>query len=639
MTIFADKLDGLGATAALVRAADLTSLRAAMTDGLRRPAICVGSGGSLASVHYFSHCRETLGAGPTVCQTPLEFVVGNFDLGDIPVWFFTSRGENPDIRAAIDAADQRGAREIHVVTSNPDLFLSRSGQGSIATHVLPVADPKDGFLSTHSLVAAVYGLLLASQSTGILEQDGLLDLFSIEMGRRLSTSYRSEVQDRVARTGAVETLIVLADPRLSAAGVVLETSLWETAILPVQRTDFRNFAHGRHTWLAHRVEQTLVLALTGHLTTSVWEDLRAALPQDLKAVQLDFGNAGRLGAALAIIEALVWVEALGVRTDIDPGKPNPGSFAKTVYEAESLIEINRRLTSPARLKWEASSRRDLPSDRNVDAIETHAKALSNIATARFGAVVLDYDGTVVATEHRFDPPAAEVRNEIARLLEQGMMFAFATGRGGSGGHALRALVPADFHPRVTVGYYNGGWICPLAENIEVHIPPNDPVLLPVAAWLELQSRLFREATVRPPGRQVTIAIDNLLDREEFFQALDQAPFMKAGDVTVVRSQHSIDIVPASSSKINVVRQVQAALPAHLSVLCIGDSGGESENDFELLGHPYGVSVGNVCHRNSGCWPLFGVERSGPAALITILSSLHPAPTGGFAMKLESLTDA
>src|SRR5690606_12572939 len=98
-------------------------------------------------------------------------------------------------------------------------------------------------------------------------------------------------------------------------------SAWEAALCPVQRTDVRNFAHGRHTWLHHRGERTVILGLIGDDGRDIWARAEALLPKTVRRHLFDFGDAGRLRTAIGIVEGLVIVEAIGTATAIDPGKP------------------------------------------------------------------------------------------------------------------------------------------------------------------------------------------------------------------------------------------------------------------------------------------------------------------------------
>src|SRR3546814_8459591 len=105
-----------------------------------------------------------------------------------------------------------------------------------------------------------------------------------------------------------------------SATAIIETSLWEAAICTVQQTDFRNFAHGRHSWLHHRPHHTVVLALTGHDTAELWDQYQRLLPPEIRQITMDFGNCGRFQNAVGIMRGLVWIEAMGRAVGIDPGK-------------------------------------------------------------------------------------------------------------------------------------------------------------------------------------------------------------------------------------------------------------------------------------------------------------------------------
>src|SRR5260370_26208661 len=94
----------------------------------------------------------------------MEFVLGSEALSDGHVYLFSAGGNNPDVVAAHDAATARGAGAIHVVTSNAGGELAGRCVAAKRSHlhILPIADSKDGFLATHSLMSAVTLLLNSS---------------------------------------------------------------------------------------------------------------------------------------------------------------------------------------------------------------------------------------------------------------------------------------------------------------------------------------------------------------------------------------------------------------------------------------------------------------------------------------------
>ena len=69
----------------------------------------------------------------------------------------------------------------------------------------------------------------------------------------LGAPLRGSRSDRLAWLAARDAI--------RSAAIDLESKLTEAALMPVQVADFRNFAHGRHHWLAKRGGETAVLAL------------------------------------------------------------------------------------------------------------------------------------------------------------------------------------------------------------------------------------------------------------------------------------------------------------------------------------------------------------------------------------------
>lgn len=642
MTVLSAKLDGLIDTVELAVSADISNLTDALSAGRQGLAFAVGSGGSLASAEYLAVCRDSLQAAPTLVRTPLELALGGEDLTRTQVWLFSARGENPDVIGALRATAARQAGAVHVVTSTRDSRLAReaSGLANAYLHVVPVADPKDGFLATHSLAAAVITLLRASDRCSGAPMHRALDEAILQVTRTwLASEHRARLVLEFASLVPSDTLILLADPRLSPAAVTVETSAWEAAICPIQRTDFRNFAHGRHVWLAQRGKDTIILSLTGTDTRDAWHDIEAIIPSDLRRVHLDFGNCGRYQNALGVFGGLSIVEAMGRACGIDPGKPGFGPFANDIYRASSLERLTARLTPAVRQKQAAAALRDDPQACAVDMAAEQSAVWARLGATAFRALVLDYDGTVVSTEGRFDPPSPDIVAELERLLDGGLMLAFATGRGGSAGEQLRDHLPARHHPNILMGYYNGAYLRPLKIDIREYPAPRDPLISKALEWLREQSELFRYGKVndvKDSGVQVTIGARSLRDPDGF-GAFFASEFSAEGRLRLMCSQHSFDICLADACKTKVVRAVAEDWDdVDESVLCIGDSGARVGNDHALLGSPYGVSVDQVCDRAEVCWSFFGPAVTGPDALLRIMRALHFEREGQVRLAVDDL---
>jgi len=416
----------------------------------------------------------------------------------------------------------------------------------------------------------------------------------------LDSEYRQIFAKKFATATREDTIFLLHDPRLTPISLLIETSAWESALCAVQRTDFRNFAHGRHVWLGHRPERSFILALTGTETLPAWITIRNAVTTKVRNEQLDFGNCGRFQNALGIIQGLCVVDALGRAVDVDPGRPGIAPFAAEIFESNSLLDIAARLSPPVRHKRAAVDLHDNPEHRDVDIAAAFHAFLERLRSARFSGLVLDYDGTIVPLSGRFDPPDTEIAIELRRLVDEGMRLAIATGRGGSAGEMLRKIFPAH-QDQIFVSYYNGAFSQMLAVNIDESKPPSNPRLDRARTWLREFEGIQGPAIFKDSGVQLTIAVSNLANPGDFVQKFRQE-FNKGEDLRLCQSSHTIDICLIESCKTSAARKLSLITNSPLeAILCIGDNGAFGGNDHALLTLPHGVSVGHVCDDPLTCF--------------------------------------
>ena len=633
MTVFSDKLVRLSETLALVIERGLEDLAAALESGRDRFTYAIGSGGSAVAVEYLAHCRATLGLGNTATLTPMEFVVGMETYADCDIWLFSAGADNPDIAAAFTVATASKANRIWLVTVNDTgstaLAVKSSGGRVVA---LPVADPKDGFLATHSMISAIAALLLASDRLAGSEVAGRLLGLTARAAEALGPSSAGSLAAAKFKPG--DTVVVLHDPRLAPVAVLIETCLWETGIAAVQRTDFRNFAHGRHVWAARHPDRLLILALTSEDSLGAWSGIADNLPPDIRRQDILLGDAGRMQNAIGIFHGLALVRALGERAGIDPGRPGRGPFAEAIYGDRSLEILAKGLTPAIRHKTAARRLYD-PDEVPTQSVNATARSrLASLDTTVFTGLVLDYDGTIVATSDRYEPPAADILTEILRLVDAGVPFGVATGRGGSAGEMLRMALPERIHHQVLMGYYNGGHIRALDVDIRNEPASVDDDIQKLSDWLRSTELILPGAPIEGL-RQLTIDHSRISNPAAFYSRLMRYPAVVDGRLHVSGSQHSFDVFPKTSSKLRLVEALSVGPTSGRAVLTVGDSGAPSGNDYEMLAGPYGVSVGTVCGSLVGCWSLFGDEITGPGALLRLLKAVTPVP-GGFRLSLTAM---
>lgn len=621
MSNFRAKLDSLPKTIELSESSLWARLATALEADANTIVSAIGSGGSAVAAEFLGHCRTTLGFPPTLVSTPLDFVVEGPRTSSA-VWLFSAGAHNPDIAAALETALRHPALSVHLVTTATDgAAASRAlNEARCQVHVIPVFDPKDGFLATHSLVGTIAALLGASQT--LSGHDGALVV-------RAFYDSSSQGHEKGSQLAAgldfcsFDTLIVLHDANGKTLGALVEASLWESAICPVQRTDFRNFAHGRHVWLGKRGTRTSILAISSSETEEIWRVLDATLPDALRRSRLYLDHGGRFDVASGVIDLLYFVAELGDVAGIDPAKPGVEAFGRALYADPSLVRLAEDLTAPVRHKREELLRYDSSERRARSSLcAVGRRRGASLREARIGALLLDYDGTIVASADRYAAPPEEIIAELTRIADDGLRIAIASGRGGSLGDALRRALPGRLHATTLIGYFNGGYIVPLDVNIDEVLPEPAPEIAEFGAWLA-KIELPSTVSVHSGPVQVAVRSDHEQDLRKFSKLLSSSPAARLGQIRTFRSQHSIDVVPARVSKRLVLDAIRSPLSVDAcDVLRIGDSGGTGGNDWDVLATDHGISVGAVCGDVDGCWTLFGADAVGPAALLRILQALR-----------------
>ncbi len=636
---YSAKLDSLKYTVDLYRVFDARPLAEQIRKSIGRPVVAVGSGGSHVVAYYLDRTLETLGSSRVQVQTPMDLVVSTDDLRNTVVWLFSASANNADISAAAKAARDRGCANIVLCTCNEEGNVSewvRNNQGEVL--VVPVADKKDGYLATHSLISTCTAIFLAASvlSDGNEPQVGLVSQLEAHLLQCQDTKKRSELAASFARIPVASTVILIADPSLRPVSCLLETSMWETALSSVQVTDMRNFAHGRHAWLHHHTKDTFILALTGQHSQASWSRIEVAIGSAQSPLTFSYRDCGRKQNLFGIIDGLFWLEAMGLAKSVDPAKPGIADFGRSIYEDTSLSELANELPAPVRQKLGAAAQSETVFYTTNDVRKAFATKLETLRTGEIGALVLDYDGTVVSTDQRFQPPRRDIIGELIRLQCLGVAIAFASGRGGSLGQELRSVFPDEVLSKIVVGYFNGGHIISADKDLDIQRPKQDPVIIDVAQWLANDPSLMRTKNLDPKEIQLSIAHKDINNPAAFLQDLERCPAIAQDSARVVASGHSFDVIPITSNKLNVVHALQKKVGDRKAVFSLGDSGTTIGNDYDLLARDFGLSVDRVCPDLQGCWSLYGARHTGPDALLKILRAVISSPAGGIRLDVTSL---
>ena len=590
-----------------------------------KPLVAVGSGGSVAAAHFAALLHRRVARTMSRHATPLEIILDESAMHIQKVLFLSASGKNKDVLAAAMAAISDEVPGLGVICTRRGSPLASAVRAYSHGYVIdaPIPSGKDGYLATNSLLAT---LIIIARAYGCFD-NSISPIPSIVDGFWAKR----------------DSVLVLHGGWSSPIATDLESRLHESALLNVQISDYRNFGHGRHLWLAQRYSSTFVLALVTPETEVLSVKTLKLLPKNVPLLKLSTKHEGPSGTIDLLVKVLHWTLKVAKHLRVDPGRPSVPDFGRRMFhltpprysKSESTIQpaIERKL-----------KQLNLTSDKaRTIYIDGYASFREALASANIGAIVLDYDGTLVRQEERFDPLPACTIEALEHVLRLGLRIGIATGRGKSVRKALRESLPCQSWERVHIGYYNGSDIGTLSDDT---LPDkNRPTSVTLASLEQLflgDKFLTSIATLDIRPSQITITLDDaeyegrpFVDLQRYLDDLVHSSGIPG--VRLLCSGHSFDIIEEGTSKLAVVNTV-AELVSPSAVLCIGDRGAWPGNDFELLRHPLSLSVDEVSSALHSCWNLAPRGYLGPSATLRYLMALE-SRSGIVHINLDSVEDS
>lgn len=576
------------ATLAWARSLDVAKWADRLTKLRHKSLIVVASGGSFGAAQLIAQLHSDHEGPLAVAMTPLDFIA-NVTHTDAAVWFLSASGSNQEILQAWRAAREREVRDVIVMCGTIESLLVNEAKahGISLPMGFDIPAGRDGFLATNSL-AAFTTLALRLYGHEVPE----IDLAT-------SPNVPPAFHDR-------PTWIVLYGGWTKPVALDLESRFHEAAMGGVSIADYRNFAHGRHYWLARHGATTGVLALVTPRFAQLATDTLRELPVDILTARWDLPGDAPQSALLGMIASIQVAGEAATIKGYDAGRPGVPPFGERIYTLKTTIaspaRLNRRATAVNRKLRACSSRSAVDCDDMATAL---AAFESKLAAREVSGVVFDYDGTLVATPERFGAVRPEVGEALSALLHSGIRIGIATGRGKSCHKPLQAVIDKRHWPQVILGYYNGGILRTLADPCEGLADGDYDVDL-VRAYTalkelrELQGPNVLDArptqlTITRPGFRehgLWLTVRQVLDRLDLH-------YLK-----VTHSSHSVDVMPRAVSKRAVVARLGSELGlSEDTILKIGDRGSWPGNDYELLSMANGLSVDEVSSDAHACWNL------------------------------------
>ena len=643
---YAEEMARLGETFAWVaETVDLEPLCQALRTAGNLPLRAIGSGGSLTGAHGLAALHQRYTGHLATVATPLEAIREPLGASSA-AWLLSAGGGNVDVVAAAKALIRRETRQIGVLCGRDPSPLADLCREHPYVDLLLYPSPagKDGFLATNSLLGFT-ALLTRAYSTEFGTDTDWQDTVNCLEPLLSVTAAGSEAwKQATSRLWARPTTLVLHGPSTRVGAIDLESKFTEAALGHVQLADYRNFAHGRHHWLAKRSKTSAVLAFITDADRVLAKRTLDLLPMDVPQARIVFdgsANAAMLASLLAALKISGWA---GISRGIDPGQPGVPKFGRKLYhlplgppqQVKGLPRLTPREAAAIARKAGVDPHVLAASgelDRWRGALATFR---SGLRRARFEGIVLDYDGTVVDTRRRFAPPELAMSAKLTRLAEGGVRVAVATGRGKSVRHDLQSCVPRTLWPLVLIGYYNGGEVAPLDDDGA----PDGSAMARGA--LRSLSEAFRghpelSSSVRQDDRpfQITLQSNRGMPVDRLWDLVHHVIQLAAAtDFGVTRSGHSVDIVARGVSKLNVVQRLRETI-GDAPILVIGDRGRWPGNDHELLSEPFALGVDEINVDPATCWHLGEPGQRGPAVTLEYLTALE-AYDGRLKFKAGSL---
>lgn len=595
---YVQELEAVAETYEWARSQDVSGLVESLQPLWVHPLLAVGSGGSLSAAHLAATLHEGRTRNLAAVCTPLEYLNGSEARASAGVLLLSAGGKNPDVLSAFWGAAQAEAPWTTVICGTRRTPLGKLARSSEFASLYEYSTPsgKDGFLATNSLLAACTLLIRAYESELESLPHGLDELLNAP---DVLTFFKQNTTGNVRRFMERATVIVLYSPATKTAALDLESKLTEAALARVQLADYRNFAHGRHHWLAKHGGETAILAFKPPEDSDICERTLALVPADVPRLIAHLPAASAYRPLQALLYTFALTASFGRVRGIDPGRPSVPEFGRRLYHLRA--GRRKRLASDI---VAVAIRRKLRSAKVPPGLADESFWLScargQLARFRdqyFEGILFDYDGTLCSSRERFEGPSAELISVLNRLLENGVAIAIATGRGRSVRADLQKRLPRHHWREILIGYYNASDISDLSND---DAPDRSEVLQePLTAVCQefMADALLRQTckcSVRP--RQITLEPHAWLRGFQLWERVNErVQRLQLPGVKVVSSTHSVDVIAPGVSKMNLVRALcdNRKVETPERILCIGDRARWPGNDYELLTHTFALSTDEV----------------------------------------------
>jgi len=638
---FIRELHQLEATYSAALSINTTSLNSTLSGSMRYPLVAVGSGGSLSAAHFACHLHQKLAGKLAKASTPFEILSLLAETGsrrclvDSSVLCLSAGGSNTDINRVWRALIEAEPRHLAAVCARKGSALAKIGKNYnyVRMFDFELSSGKDGFLATNSLISFL--VLLARSYYQLLDNASVLPSTLWKLIRNYDdlNSALNDLRHKLGPFLERDHLVVLHGVGTEAAACDIESKFTEAALGSVQLSDFRNFAHGRHHWLAKRGNTSAVIALAEDSDLTLAKRTVNLIPSSVPSTVLHFPGDPAPSSIAAIVTGFIITALAGEMKGIDPGRPGVPQFGRQIFH----LGMGTIGGSTKREKAPILRKAIVCPHSSSELVKAHNSFTRSLGLTTFQGLVLDYDGTLCRTENKVELLDERIARELRRLLRARIPVGIATGRGKSVRKSLQEALPKTVWERVIVGYYNGAECAPLSENSAPDGTERVCTELEAAVKaLAADSYLRQIAAINVRKKQVSLEPTQVRHLDVLWElAGEHISSLGEECIKMTMSGHSIDVLAPGVSKRNVVAAIgPSCLTTKCpSVLCIGDQGRWPGNDSEILSEAHALSVDTVSSNLNTCWNIAPAGHRGPQAALFYLKCLAPR-NGQFRFQLD-----
>ncbi|MAA75123.1 MAG: hypothetical protein CMN28_10485 [Salinisphaeraceae bacterium] len=638
---YESELEKLSQTYKVAMSRDVSRLKRIIAGVSESSLIGIGSGGSFTVATLLCRLHEKFTGQVSRPATPLEIVCNPTLASSSPVFLFSAEGKNPDITEALFRARRHSSRSIHVLTnrSSSPLIDAANCLPEVDTHIFELRD-KDGYLATNSLL--LDAVLVARAYSELDESEGELpeNLSGLRIGGESIADWVSAASQFVDRASQAGALVVTYSPWLQPIAADFESKLAEGALLHCQLADVRSFAHGRHLWLAERPNDIVVLALIEPSIKALWDQMTDLFPPGIGTYTMQLEGTSPEDLIAGVVGQMHLIQSIARAVGKDPGKPDVQQFGRDLYYADlknavanpksAISEEERSKYDVLGARWPSPTRRGIMS-------RARKQFASTLGRKWFRGVVFDYDGTLMTSQRRSDPPPPEIIEHIRKLIDANIVVGIATGRGDSVQKALADTLPQNALKKVHLGLYNGGWV----GTADAFLEHTDQTVEFLSHVTRIARRLksfgvpIEDIRTTHPF-QVSIRFRDGLPTDQMWFVVADALRQSGLDATALyKSKHSVDVLAPGVGKSGLVAHIIAEESLDpLQILTMGDQGAWPGNDVSLLEHRFSLSVDLPSRRLDRGWKLAPGHKRDVDATLWYLERLQLVKDGRFRVALD-----